>query len=170
MRVRLALPEDAPKIGEIRVSAWRAAYAGIMQREFLQNLDPKANIEQLATMLHQTSSDCFLLVCDQNEEVVGFSLLGKPRYSATEGTAELWALNVAPTVWRKGAGTLLLNASIAQAKQYSFRRMELWCIVENHRARNFYLNFGFKGTKEKRESPHSYNQPIIESAFEYLFP
>ena len=45
MRIRIALPEDAETIASLQVAAWRAAYAGLMPQEFLDQMDGPGRME-----------------------------------------------------------------------------------------------------------------------------
>jgi hypothetical protein len=49
--VRHATVEDADAIGRIRVAAWQAAYRGHMPGDYLDSLDPTANLDDLRAIL-----------------------------------------------------------------------------------------------------------------------
>ncbi|WP_020484964.1 GNAT family N-acetyltransferase [Methylomonas sp. MK1] len=104
MSIRLATPADASAIGQIRVDAWRAAYQPFMPQEYLEALDPSANLDLLAERLSKPTKEFMVFVAEDEGNTLGFSIIGAPRYPTQELTIELWALNVSPAYWRQGFG------------------------------------------------------------------
>ena len=58
-------------------------------------------------------------------------------------TGELYALYVAPVHWSTGAGRALTDAALDGLRAVGYRRVVLWTLTENARARRFYDKAGF---------------------------
>jgi len=162
MKLRLALPTDAEEIGQIRVSAWRAAYQHFMPLDYLSALDPLANIDSLRVKLASPTDDFKLTVAEVGGLVVGFSIIGDPRHEAPRGNVELWALNVNPEYWRKGIGRRLTLHTVSEAASLGFNQIELWCINGNLPAQAAYENCGFKLAGKERTSTTLTGHPLHE--------
>jgi hypothetical protein len=110
-RVRQAMPDDAPAIGQIRVAAWQAAYCGMLPDDFLDALDPLANVDGLRARLATQSSAWQMWVGEQFGGLAGFVVSGTPRFAAAGvGSVELYARNVHPAAWGKGLAQPLIEA------------------------------------------------------------
>ncbi|STQ91510.1 GNAT family N-acetyltransferase [Iodobacter fluviatilis] len=133
--IRQAKASDALAISQIRVAAWQAAYTPFMPEDFLKALNPASQLESLQAKLTAPSRDFYLAIADQQNQSLGFYALGKPRFESSGNSAELWALNVAPSAWRSGLGFELMQDAITKAKHFAYQRILLWCISENHAAR-----------------------------------
>jgi ribosomal protein S18 acetylase RimI-like enzyme len=168
MDIRIARPEDAEAVGEIRVRAWRAAYRGQMPAEYLDSLDATANLEKLKTALGTQDPPFLMKVAELGKRVVAFSIVGAPRYEAAKDTAELWTLNVDPSCWRQGVGRQLVRAALADALAQNHRRLELWCLVGNAAASALYETSGFVRNGKQRTTSTLTGSPLTEMAYERL--
>lgn len=168
MPIRIATPDDAASIGAIRVAAWQAAYRGAMPDAYLDALDPGANLKGLRAALGAEPAPFTLRVVDDAEgQPVAFSIVGKPRYGAADpaSTMELWALNVYPLHWRRGAGKELVRQALVDARaQQGIALVELWCIHSNMAARRLYEACGFRASGEVRTTSHLTGYPLQEVA------
>ncbi|MDT4288616.1 GNAT family N-acetyltransferase [Methylomonas sp. MO1] len=165
MSIRLATPTDASAIGQIRVDAWRAAYQPFMPLEYLESLDPSANLDSLAERLSKPTKEFMVFVAEDKGNTLGFSIIGAPRYLTQELTVELWALNVSPAYWRQGFGRKLVDHSVAESSCLGFSRIELWCIQGNSPAEATYAGCGFTRTDIKRTSSALTGHPLNEVLF-----
>ncbi|MFC7419474.1 GNAT family N-acetyltransferase [Iodobacter arcticus] len=164
--IRPAQAADAQAISQIRVAAWQAAYPPFMPKDFLKTLNPSAQLESLQARLSAPSRDFYLAIADQQNQSLGFYMLGKPRFESSENTTELWALNVAPSAWRSGLGFQLMQDAITKATHFAYQRILLWCISENHAARQLYERCGFKNTGETRSTTALTGHPLHEVCYE----
>ncbi|NHQ85540.1 GNAT family N-acetyltransferase [Iodobacter sp. HSC-16F04] len=137
-----------------------------MPEDFLKALDPAAHLESLQTRLAAPSRDFYLAMADQQNQSLGFYVLGKPRFESSAHSAELWALNVAPRAWRSGLGFKLMQDAITMATHFAYQRILLWCITENHPARGLYERCGFKNTGETRSTTALTGHPLHEVCYE----
>jgi len=167
MPIRTATPDDAASIGAIRVAAWQAAYRGAMPNAYLDALDPGANLEWLRAALGAEPAPFTLRVADWEGRPMAFSIVGKPRYAVAdpESTMELWALNVHPQHWRRGAGQQLVQQALVDARAQGLAAIELWCIHSNTAARRLYEACGFRASGAARTTSHLTSHPLQEVAY-----
>ncbi|HMU66179.1 MAG TPA: GNAT family N-acetyltransferase [Cellvibrionaceae bacterium] len=163
--LRPAEPKDATAIGTIRVAAWQAAYSHFLPEDFLTGLDPNANLDFLRTQLAQQSDDFRVWVAEADPIVVGFCIIGKPRYQAGPSSLEIWAINVSPYYWRKGIGQQLLTQVINYYK-HQYAQLTLWCIKGNLPAQRCYEQLGFMPSGQARSTTHLTGHPLHE--IEYI--
>lgn len=165
LRLRRSVPEDAVSIGAIRVAAWRAAYGGILPEAYLARLDSTANLADLRAALGADVAPFTLWIAHLDGQPAAFSILGRPRYEAGAGVAELWALNVHPAHWRKGAGRALVEQACADARAQGFAALELWCLCANMAARALYDSSGFSPAGTVRVTDALTGHPLEEMAY-----
>ncbi len=168
MLIRAASPDDAVAIEEIRVAAWRMAFRSHMPAAFLDSLDPGSKVVDLQQTLRAQVWPFSVKVAEIEGRVVAWAVVGNPRYASESGTLELWALNVAPSQWRRGAGRRLVEEAIASARTQRFERLELWCLVGNEQAVALYESCGFGPTGDTRTTSRLTGHPLHEAAFRYL--
>ncbi|MEQ5840311.1 GNAT family N-acetyltransferase [Paraburkholderia acidicola] len=165
MLIRNAEPSDAAEIEAVRVSAWQAAYTAFMPETYLANLDPTANVDSLNSRLKRQDSSFSCLVAERQGRVIGFSLVGSPRFPSNPSTAELWALYVAPNAWQDGVGTALLQRSLDLTSNQGFTTIKLWCIKGNAPAQRRYEAHGFAATGEERTTLALTGHPLHELCY-----
>jgi ribosomal protein S18 acetylase RimI-like enzyme len=136
--VRRATPADARAIAEIHVETWRAAYAGVMPQEVLDELDVEAR--ELLWRSWAAAPDGATFVAEPNGRIVGFAGIGPSR--DPEGVGEVYSIYVLPAAWGTGAGRALMDAGAAWLKE-RWSEAVLWVAEENPRARRFYERYGW---------------------------
>jgi RimJ/RimL family protein N-acetyltransferase len=164
MLIRPASLEDVEFIGSIRVAAWQAAYRCFMPDAYLDSLDPTENLDGLRAALCAEIPPLTLCIAETEEMPMAFSVLGKPRYDANHSVAELWALNVHPSHWRKGAGQQLVRRALLDAREQKFTSVELWCIRGNLAAERLYEACGFVSNGQVRTTNFT-GYPLHESGY-----
>lgn len=163
---RVAISSDAKAIGLVRVLAWQAAFKSLMPNDYLSALNPNENLDKLENLILE-DKQTRVVVAEVNSELVGFCILGQPRYEASVKCQEVWALYVLPTQWRKGIGEGLIRFAIGARQISEANRIELWCLEGNHNARAFYSKAGFCDTGEIRTTSHLINEPLTEVLYRY---
>src|ERR1700712_3487488 len=125
--VRLATVDDASAIAVVHVSAWRAAYAGLMPQEVLEGLSVEQRTASWRRSLSISGSAVTSVVTDANDEVLGFAHYGlAPDASyADQHRGELFALNLHPEAWRRGFGRQLCEQVLAHATARKWQEL-IW--------------------------------------------
>ena len=81
--------------------------------------------------------------------IVGFAATGPPLVPADRAdptVGDLYALYLAPDVWRRGIGTQLHAAALDRLRSCGFTHAGLWVLETNERALRFYYRHGWTDT------------------------
>ena len=163
--IRPAAAADEPIITEIRRETWLAAYAQIIDPEIIERVTAPRDGASAAPPPDRTSLVAVASPGDGLADagaIVGYASFGPERTVASvasvgSGTppgalspaglagekGELYALYVAPAHWSTGAGRALTDAALDGLRAAGYRRVVLWTLIENARARGFYDKAGF---------------------------
>lgn len=156
--------EDIPQVVDIQISGWRAAYKGMIDDEYLENM----NAEKKIKMREKDYKETRFIVAEIGKEIVGFC-----RYTdnmektpeTKEADCELRALYVKPELKHNGIGKRLFEHVVNEFKHMGKTKMVLWCLKDNALARRFYEKMGGKIIKERLI--YIGNRDYEEVAFEY---
>jgi ribosomal protein S18 acetylase RimI-like enzyme len=145
---------DCDRVSEVRIRGWQTAYRGLMPQSYLDALSADADNERRRARFEQGDGSVVNLVAEEAGEVVGWAAHGP--YRAGEhrtADAELYALYVDSAHTGTGIGRALLTEAVRRTAADGHRRMYLWVLKENTRARAFYERAGFHadGTEEPFE-------------------
>jgi ribosomal protein S18 acetylase RimI-like enzyme len=159
MEIRPATAADEPIISRIRRETWIAAYAQIIDPEIIERVTaPRAG----ASAGPRPDRTSLVAVASPGADIVGYASFGPERTVASVAsvgsgtspgalspaglageTGELYSLYVAPARWSTGAGRALTDAALDGLRAAGYRRVVLWTLTENARARRFYAKAGF---------------------------
>lgn len=151
-------PVDVNAVSALRVSGWRAAYAGIVPRSYLDSMSAEADAARRRDRLRAPGNPVDNLVATDAGTVIGWAALGPLPEPAT---GELHTLYVLPDRIGSGVGRLLLDAARSRSAARGFRRLDLWVLAANTRARRFYERAGF--TPDGAERTETYDGvPLLD--------
>jgi GNAT superfamily N-acetyltransferase len=139
--IRDARPADAQRFEEIRLAGWKAAYGGMIDRDYLDALT--VSEERIATWeerIREAAAGSVYLAAEQDDNVVGLAVLLESRDEDVPDAAELLALYIEPGLRSTGIGGRLLDAGFARMPQ---PLQILWTLEGNAPARAFYERRGF---------------------------
>lgn len=137
--VRTAAESDANRLAAIHIAAWRTAYRGVMSDEYLEGMDISQNTDGWRrNILHPKTGTVHLVVQADDDEVVGFAIVGPGVDSPAPASGQLYAINVHPDWWAKGIGTVLFAAAEQTLISRGYQRGFLWVEATNARAISFY--------------------------------
>ncbi|MDP9353160.1 MAG: GNAT family N-acetyltransferase [Chloroflexota bacterium] len=110
-------------------------------------------------------SDSFLLVADDEGEVVGMALgmqglAGDGTGPPVLGLCFVSMVFVAPDHWGKGLGGSILDAVLSEARSRGYARAELWTHADNLRAQRLYEGRGFR--RSGREMANDGGESIVQ--------
>lgn len=147
--------DDCEGVAGIRTDGWRHAYRGLVPQPYLDRMDIGADAERhRARLLGSDGRVVDLVAEDEGGDLVGWAAFGPYRDGdvRTDG-AELYALYLRPGHIGRGVGRTLLTEATRRCASAGHRRMYLWVLKENTRARRFYerAGFGADGTEEPFE-------------------
>lgn len=155
IRVRAATVEDAPRIGEINVAGWRAAYRGQMPDALLDSLRDDERAARARRFIEAPpTSEHRVWVAASADGVDAFAMTGPTRdEGAPPGTSELFALYADPARWGAGAGRALVAFVIDDLTRRGATAITLWVLDTNARARRFYGIAGFRADGGTKTAP-----------------
>ena len=152
-RVQNAALDDAAAIGEVQRTSLRAAYRGLLPdhvaRIVLDVPDVKREVRLWGLWMNR--SRVITLVARLHDTVTGFCTLHPVPDRRVQGTtAEIVALYVLPSHWRRGIGRQLCLRMVGEARSRGFDEVVLWVLDANQGARRFYDSLGFRPDGETR--------------------
>ncbi|WP_329268937.1 GNAT family N-acetyltransferase [Streptomyces sp. NBC_01451] len=150
--VREMALDDCDRVSEIRIRGWQHAYKGLMPQPYLDALSVTEDAERRRTFFVRAGSEVVNLVAEQAGEVVGWACHGPYRDGEIRtDDAELYAIYVDAGRFGAGVGQSLLREAVRRCADAQHRRMLLWVLRDNDRARHFYERAGF--TADGAEEP-----------------
>ena len=149
VELRDATLADAHAIANVLVQSWRAAYRDLLPDEVLASLSVPDREKLWSDFLTARPPHTRAVVATMAGAIVGFAATGPPlvptdRADPTVG--DLYALYLAPDVWRRGIGTQLHAAALDQLRSSGFTHAGLWILDTNERALRFYYRHGWTDT------------------------
>lgn len=139
--VRPGTADDAEAVARVHVETWQAAYAHALPDAELQAMSTSDRVEQWRRWPP--------IVAELDGGVVGFVSVGASRSDDAEG--ELYAIYVHPDHWGTGVGRALMDAGEAELRRLGHRRVVLWVLDNNPRAKRFYERAGWSADGRAQE-------------------
>ena len=141
-RIRLATPADAPAIADVRVTAWRTTYRGMIPDAYLDAMKVEDSIVLWDKVLTAAPNTTSTFVAEADGRVVGFAS-GIMKPEAKLGfDAELTGIYVVREAQGAGIGRRLIAAVAAAQRSHGATAMIVWVIAANKTARAFYEALG----------------------------
>ena len=142
--IRNATIDDAEKIADIKIKGWQTAYRGIVEDDYLDNMDREKEIEKRRNNIDKGVN---IIVAESNNEIVGFCLFRNfnnypEKYPNAD--CEISSLYVTSRLKRNGIGKKLMQYVIELLKKEGKTTMILGCLKENYPSRAFYEKMGGK--------------------------
>ncbi|QZE26490.1 GNAT family N-acetyltransferase [Brevibacterium casei] len=153
--VRPARVSDVPRLAEIHVAAWRAAYRGIMADEFLDGLDEDRFAANWTQALSDPDNRVRNFVVVAGDRILGFGGVSAPRDPAevldrlpvTADLGQLAHINLAPEAFGTGVAAVLFTALEDELRHDGYARAYLMVAENNDRAMRFYEKQGWARTE-----------------------
>ena len=150
MDITPATADDAAGIARVHVRSWQVAYAGILDPDYLQGLDPVKRTDRWREILQQNESQTH--VARHQGVVAGFVSFGRCRdEGAPPDRGEIWAIYTLPELWGQGFGKALLQRSLEELAALGCNSVSLWGLSRNQRAIGFYESRGFKPVPDSQK-------------------
>jgi GNAT superfamily N-acetyltransferase len=170
IEIRPASAADEPAITEIRHETWLTAYAQIIDPAIIEQVTAPGQPANAAPRPDRTSLVAVAPPAQpppaaaEARMIVGYASYGPERSVASAAsvgsgggakpgsltpaglageTGELYTLYVVPAHWSTGVGRALTDAALDGLRAAGYRRVVLWTLTDNARARRFYDKAGF---------------------------
>lgn len=167
MLIRPATEADRPLIHEVRKSAWKKAYAGLLPDVVIQeatSIQPQGKRGGLL-IPEQILHSRITFVATKKDRVLGFVAGGLPREANPPADCELWAIYVSPEEQGSGIGRALIQAFRSAMRERKHRKMILWALKANAPSRLFYERMG--GILEPTEKPFQWHGKEVAQEVAY---
>lgn len=155
INIRQANPADAIAITRVQVTTWRAAYAGIVPQDFLDNmLNGDWQRDRAARWSQGLENPAYVAFVAEHESagVVGFVFGGACRDglpALADYHGEIYAIYILPEHQGAGTGRRLVTVFGRRMVQAGYEKMLLWVLKDNQPARKFYERLGGHYLMEK---------------------
>ena len=145
--IRKAQIEDSKDIADIKVSEWKTAYRGIVDDDFLDNMNENIKIENIKNQIEN------FIVAENDDGIVGFCSYidynrNPDKFPGVD--CEICALYVKPNFKRNGVGRQLMKNAMLDLKNKKRRKVILGCLKENYPSRAFYEKMGGKYMQDEK--------------------
>jgi GNAT superfamily N-acetyltransferase len=160
IEVRAPEPGEGGAIAEVQIRSWQVGYRGIFPGTYLDGLSGEIALRTARwnELIERYVPLDQLLVATIDGTVVSFSSFG-PRgevrdhsevpQGASRREGEVYAFYTHPDHWRRGAGRLLMDATIDRLTAARYPSAVLWVLRDNPRARGFYEATGWEATGDE---------------------
>ena len=141
--IRYYEEKDIEQVAKIITEDWKISYKGIIDDEYLKNLDYKDKEKSIREKYQKQKS----IVLEEGY-IKGYSRFGENRDEEKE-LGELYALYVKADERGKKIGERLLKKTADILSKRGYKEMVIWCLEENKNARKFYEKMGGKSYKTR---------------------
>lgn len=148
MLIREAKIEDVISIAKVQVDSWRTTYKDIISEKYLAALSYKSREDFWRERLSDGDSFWFVLVAEDDENIIGFAAGGPERSGDMEFAGELGAIYLLENYQHKGIGSQLFKAVITRLLRIGIKTMMVWVLAENP-SKKFYESQGGEQIYEK---------------------
>lgn len=136
--IRYYEEKDIEQVAKIITEDWKISYKGIIDDEYLKNLDYKDKEKSIREKYQKQKS----IVLEEGY-IKGYSRFGENRDEEKE-LGELYALYVKADERGKKIGERLLKKTANILSKRGYKEMVIWCLEKNKNARKFYEKMGGK--------------------------
>ena len=161
MRIRRALPPDAPGIARVHVESWRSTYVGLVPDDFLASYDYGERARARRDLLTDESRVTYVAE-SRKDGIVGFLSGGPKRMDDMTYAGELYAIYLLEQHQRQGIGRRLVTKLCTWLLSQGLTSMYTWALEENP-YRRFYESLG--GTEFRRETMTLHGYDLVEVAY-----
>ena len=143
MNFRRAQANDAPKLAQVHVDSWQAAYRGLIPDSFRQGFTYQKRESSFRQALSANLEETYLV--EDNDRAVAILTIGASRDADLDNihTGEIWGIYIVPDYWHRGIGTRLVQEAERMLLSRGYRDIVLWVFEGNTDARRFYEAMGF---------------------------
>lgn len=134
--------DDFSPIREIYEKSWKFAYRDIVPMDYMNSI-PKGRWG--GKFMENGRNDIGAFI---DGRIVGTASFCASRWDKFYDYGEIVTIYLLPEFIGKGVGSALIEWCITELKIKGFKRILLWVLEENLRARRFYENHHFKLTDE----------------------
>jgi len=157
---------DIQTLAEIHSVSMITAFGGLFSEEIvLEFFGLQRRLMGFSKEIEKGSPKNYLVYND--DEPIGVLTYGPSRHIEVDsGTIELWRVYFIHGYWGQGAAKPAVDFIFTDIKAHGFKRVILWAMEENLRARRFYEKYGFSKTDKILDA--EFGRPIRDVMYEIL--
>ncbi len=141
VNIRTVEEKDIREVVKLQIAGWQTAYRGIIDDEFLDNMD----LDKMTERRKNDYKNSEFIVAELDGEIVSFSryIYGdKVESEISDINSEIIALYVKPDLKRCGIGKQVIKYIFNDLKSRNSNNVILWCLKDNIPSRRFYEAMG----------------------------
>jgi ribosomal protein S18 acetylase RimI-like enzyme len=146
--IRHAKPGDAPALSKVFDAAWREAYLGIIPGVTLEKMFARRGERWWRSTVTRGRP---LVVLDLGQGPVGYASYGRCRDRSLPADGEIDELYLLPEYQGLGFGRRLFKAVRNDLKHHDMKKVVVWALADNERARAFYEGMGGRSVAHVEE-------------------
>lgn len=141
--IRYANTEDADALGFIYSKSYQTAFEGIIPDNILK--DAFSNEKRRDGLSKELSQGLWVnIIMFEEDNPIGMMTYGKSRdVDIADTHIELLRIYLLPSCWGQKLGEKLINWTLNELSEKGYKKISLWVIEENVRARKLYERMGF---------------------------
>lgn len=147
--IRRAGAEDARRVAETHLAAWREAYDGLIPLEAAAPSCDERSERWRKSFADASRDEAVFVASRPGESPQGFIACGPVdslKLAAAGFAAEIYAIYILGSMRRVGAGRLLTQAAARHLLSRGLAGAGVWVLRDNANARRFYESLGAKET------------------------
>jgi ribosomal protein S18 acetylase RimI-like enzyme len=168
MKIRLAVPDDAPAMGRVMVDSFLSAHRGQMPDaawqkrvdEWTPDVSARGWARAFAEQAEGNDVRDVLLVAEDEAGVLSALVSGTAADDPSGSIAEIGALYVLPDRRGRGIGGALLRAAASELANRGFSALHLDVLTANLPARAFYEAMGGREIGQGTSDEEGYLLPV----------
>jgi ribosomal protein S18 acetylase RimI-like enzyme len=147
VKIRKAEFKDAEQIANVKIRSWQGSFENVMPQGVIYSL----SLDELTLEWQETLTNARnTMLCEVNNEIVGFISYGSHRTNFEENLGEIYALYFLPDYRSNGYGSKLIAYALDELKNKGFKEVYLWVLSKNSVAIEFYKKHGFCSTNKQK--------------------
>ncbi|MFZ5353508.1 MAG: GNAT family N-acetyltransferase [Bacillota bacterium] len=148
--IRYVTLEDADSFALVYSQSYQAAFRGIIPDGVLDNIFSYSKRREGFIKEASDSSRVNVIMHDGNNPVGILTYGASMDEDLNDSVVEILRIYIIPSMWGHGYGNLLMKWALDKFRQNSYKRVSLWVIEQNERARQFYEQTGFEHDSKTR--------------------
>lgn len=133
--------DDRNVISNIYEESWRYSYKGILPQEYLDSI-PKGR-----WCKNFDRNGLYTLIMEKDGVIIGSASFCASRFKEYADYGEIVSIYLLPAYIGKGYGKQLFDTAVNELTNLGYKKLFLWVLEDNSRARRFYEAQGFTVTE-----------------------
>lgn len=134
--------DDMMQVSSVYEQSWKHAYKGIIPQSYLDGIPEGRWVKSI----NKPGMNSLVLI--DNGIIVGTTAFCTSRWEKFAGYGEIVSVYLLPEYTGNGYGRKLVEKAVFELKKLGYKKIILWVLEENMKARQFYEHLGFVNSGE----------------------